>query len=180
MIFGLSTSAFTTLHVLISLIGILGGVGVFVSILQNRWIAFLNQLFIVATIATSVTGFLFPSTTFGPPHVIGVVSLIVLVFATFALAVKHLLGGWLRVYIISALLALYLNAFVGVVQAFQKIPALRLLAPTQQEAPFVMTQLGLLILFVIVGVRAVKCFRLQSLNIGRSGPHRNAAAIEQR
>jgi hypothetical protein len=160
MVIGLSTSAFTTVHVLISLIGIVSGFGVAIAMLRDRWLVALNQVFLFATIATSATGFLFPSATFGPPHIIGVISLVVLAVAVFALNVRRLSGGWLRVYIVSALFALYLNAFVGVVQAFQKVPGLQTLAPTQAEPPFVIAQLGLLTLFVVVGFRTVKRFRM--------------------
>ena len=160
MILGLSTSAFTTVHVLISLTGIVTGVVVVIAILQDRWLAVLNQIFLFATVATSVTGFLFPSTTFGPPHIIGVISLVVLAVAAFALTVKRLLGGWLSVYLISSLFALYLNAFVGVVQAFQKVPVLRTLAPTQTAAPFVIAQVSLLALISVVGFLTVKRFRI--------------------
>jgi hypothetical protein len=163
MILGLSTSAFTTVHVLISLIGIVAGVVVVIAILQDRWLAVLNHIFLLATIATSVTGFLFPSEKFGPPHIIGVISLLVLAVAAFALTVKRLLEGWLMVYLISSLCALYLNAFVGVVQAFQKVPVLRALAPTQTAAPFVMAQFGLLAVFSVVGFLAVKRIRIAAV-----------------
>ena len=97
------------------------------------WTAF----FLVTTVLTSATGFLFHSASFGPPHVIGVLSLVILAVALIALYRQHLAGSARWLYIAAAILALYLNVFVGVIQAFQKIPLLHALAPTQQSAPFV-------------------------------------------
>ena len=103
-------------------------------------------MFLAATVVTSITGFMFHSRSFGPPHVIGVLSLIVLAAAIFALKGRDLAGVWRSVYVITATIALYLNAFVGVVQAFEKLPALPVLAPTQTEPPFIVAQSILLII----------------------------------
>jgi hypothetical protein len=159
MVAGLSLLAFTRLHVLMSLIGIVSGILVFSAILRNRWLAVWHQIFIFTTLITSVSGFLFPSASFGPPHVIGVISVMALAVAMFA----RLAGRWMNVYLISSLFALYLNVFVGVVQAFQKLPSLHALAPTQSEAPFVVCQMLLLALFVTLGTLAVR--RSRSLSV---------------
>src|SRR3982074_1601900 len=117
MILGLSTSTFTLVHVALSLIGIVAGaivlVGMFGAKRHEGWAA----LFLATTVLTSVTGFFFHSASFGPPHVVGVISLVVLAAAILALYVFHLAGFWRWVYIVGATTALYLNAFVGVVQA---------------------------------------------------------------
>jgi len=158
MILGMSTEAFTTLHVLISLIGIVSGIAVALALGAGLLLPASNALFLTTTILTSVTGFMFHSRMVGPPHVVGAISLLVLAIALIALYVQHLKGPWRGIYIVTALFALYLNCFVGVVQAFQKLPFLRALAPTQKEPPFLVAQLLLLVLFVVVGVVALKRF----------------------
>jgi hypothetical protein len=158
MILGMSVPAFTTFHVALSLIGLLSGVIVLFGMLNGRRLPRWTALFLVTTIATSATGFLFHSTSFGPPHVVGVISLVVLAAAVAALYIYHLSGAWRSVYIATAVLALYLNAFVGVVQAFQKIPVLHALAPLGSEPPFLVAQLVVLILFVLAAVLSLKRF----------------------
>lgn len=160
MIFGLSTATFTLLHVAISLVGILAGLIVVAEILQGRHGKVWTDTFLVTTIATSLTGFMFHSTSFGPPHVVGLISLVVLAIAVFALYGKHLAGFWRPAYVVSALTALYLNIFVGVVQAFQKVPFLQALAPTQSELPFIVAQAAVLVGFAAVGVFAFQRFHL--------------------
>jgi hypothetical protein len=158
MILGLSTSTFTTIHVIISLIGIFSGVVVVLGWLGGKQSAGWAALFLLTTVLTSVTGFFFHSAGFGPPQVVGVISLVVLAAAILALYVFHLAGFWRWVYIIGATMALYLNAFVGVVQAFQKLPFLEPLAPTQSEPPFLIAQIAVLAIFVALGFLALKRF----------------------
>jgi hypothetical protein len=152
-------SAFTLFHVLLSLVGIGSGFVVLYGLLHskrlNRW----TMLFLTTTVATSVTGFLFPVDHFMPSHGVGIVSLIVLAIGIPALYRFHLAGVWRRVYAISAVIALYLNVFVLVAQLFQKVPLLRAMAPTQSEPPFVAAQLVLLLLFAMLGFRAATNFR---------------------
>jgi hypothetical protein len=156
MILGLSTATFTTVHVIISLIGIVSGIVVVLGWLGGRQSAGWAALFLATTVLTSVTGFFFHSASFGPPHVVGLISLVVLAAAILALYVFHLAGFWRWVYIIGATTALYLNAFVGVVQAFQKLPFLQPLAPTQSEPPFLIAQIAVLVIFVVLGFLALK------------------------
>lgn len=156
MILGLSVAAFTELHTIISLIGIATGLVFLGGLLGGRWLNLWNQLFLVFTILTSVTGFFFHSKVFGPPHVVGVISLIDLAIALVALNAFERVGIWRPVYTITAVMALYLNFFVGVVQAFQKIPSLHALAPTQTEPPFAIAQGLALIAFAIAGFLAVR------------------------
>ena len=118
----------------------------------------LTTVFLATTVLTSVTGFFFHSASFGPPHVVGVISLVVLAIAILALYLYRLAGAWRWIYIIGAVVALYLNVFVGVVQAFQKLPALAALAPTQSEPPFLVAQLVVLAVFALLGLAAVKRF----------------------
>ena len=108
---------------------------------------------------TSVTGFFFHSASFGPPHVVGLISLVVLAAAISALYVFHLTEFWRWVYIVGATMALYLNVFVAVVQSFQKLPFLQPLAPTQSEPPFLIAQIAVLAIFVVLGFLSLKRFR---------------------
>ena len=158
MILGLSVPAFTTLHVIISLIGIASGLVVLFAMLGNKRLDGVTALFLATTVATSATGFLFHSKAIGPPHIVGVISLIVLAVALLALYGRRLAGVWRPVYVITAVLALYLNCFVAVVQAFQKLPFLQPLAPTGSEPPFAVAQGAVLIVFAVLGFLAVKRF----------------------
>ena len=158
MMLGLSSARFTTLHVIISLVGIASGAIVLIGMLGGRQQAGLTALFLATTVLTSVTGFFFPSQKLLPSHVVGVISLVVLAFALLALYAFQLAGVWRGVFVIGAVLALYLNVFVGVVQAFQKQPLLKRLAPTQSEPPFAITQLVVLIAFVALGFVALRSF----------------------
>ena len=161
MILGMSISTFTLIHVVLSLVGIFAGLivlfGMFTSKGFNGWTA----LFLATTVLTSVTGFFFPADHILPSHMVGVVSLIVLTVAILARYVSHLAGPWRWIYIAGAVLALYLNVFVGVVQAFQKLPPLSSLAPTQSEPPFLIAQFAVLAIFVVLGILAVRLFRPQ-------------------
>lgn len=156
MILGLSVQAFTLLHVLISLVGIATGLfvayGLLIGQVYRSWTAW----FLVTTVLTSVTGFFFHSKSFGPPHIVGVISLLVLAIAIYALYSAHLAGGWRRIYVITGLLALYLNVFVLVTQIFQKIAPFRALAPNGNEPPFLIAQVVVLIAFVAIGVGAFR------------------------
>ena len=159
MILGLSFSAFTTLHVVVSLIGIAAGLIVLTGMINGRRLPGWTALFLVATILTSVTGFLFPISELLPSHVVGAVSLVVLAVALVALYAFHLSGAWRSIYIVTAVLALYLNVFVGVVQAFQKLPFLQALAPTQSEPPFAVAHIAVLAVFALLGYLALRRFQ---------------------
>ena len=158
MILGLSTPTFTLVHVILSLIGIVSGAIVVVGMVGAKRLEGWTALFLVTTVATSVTGFFFHSASFGPPHVIGVVSVVVLAIAILALYAYGLAGPWRWLYVAGAVLALYLNVFVGVVQAFQKLSFLQPLAPTQSEPPFLIAQLAVMAVFVVLGIVAVSRF----------------------
>jgi len=154
--------AFTKVHVVISLIGIASGLIVVFGMLAaqrfDRWTA----LFLLSTLATSVTGFLFPFHGVTPGIVVGIISVVVLAIAIFARYPQHLRGSWRWIYVVSAVVALYLNVFVLIAQLFQKVPQLKALAPTQSEPPFAVTQLGVLVLFVLLGIVATIKFRVES------------------
>ena len=139
---------YTIIHTLISLAGIFSGFAVMFGLLAGKRLDGWTKWFLITTVATSVTGFGFPLHHFGAPHMVGVISLIVLAVTIYARYPKRLAGAWRWIYVVGALMAFYLNVFVGVVQAFQKIPALNALAPTQTEPPFKFTQLVVLALFI--------------------------------
>jgi hypothetical protein len=160
MIFGIPASAYTLIHVVISLVGIASGFivlfGMFKAKRLDRWTA----VFLVTTAATSLTGFGFPFDHLLPSHKVGFLSLLVLAIAALARYPFHVSGRWRWIYVVTAQLALYFNVFVLVVQAFEKVPALKVLAPTQKEAPFMLAQLIVLLAFVILTVAAVRRFRI--------------------
>jgi hypothetical protein len=159
MIFGMSLYTFTLVHTIISLIGIATGLVVVYGLLTNNRMESWTAAFLVSTVLTSVTGFGFPFTKLLPSHIVGIISLVVLVPAILAYYLFKLAGVWRLIYIVCALIALWFNCFVGVVQAFMKISALRALAPTQSEPPFAIAQAALLIIFIVLGVLAVRRFR---------------------
>ena len=155
MMLGLTLVQFAQLHVLISLIAITAGVIFFLMLLRGRWLMLTNGLFLIFTILTSVTGFMFPPKPIGPPFIFGVISLAMLAIALFALYGNNLAGRWRVIYLTTALFAQYLNMVVLVVQSFQKIPQLNAFAPTGTEPPFLASQAALVIGTLFVGWRAV-------------------------
>jgi hypothetical protein len=159
VILGMSTAAYTQFHVIISLVAIAAGFVVTFGLLTgrrfNRW----TLLFLVLTIATSITGYAFPFHKITPAHIVGAISLVLLSLAVAARYRFRLAGGWRKTYVITALVSQYLNVFVLVVQSFQKVPALHALAPTQTEPPFAAAQISLLLLFAILTTLATMRFR---------------------
>lgn len=151
---------YTIAHVAISLIAILAGFVVLFGLLTANRLDAWTKWFVIMTAATLITGFLFPFHGFTPAFKLGIIATIVLALTIFARYGKRLAGPWRWVYVIGALVSLYLNVFVGIVQSFQKFPALHALAPQQSEPPFVYTQLGALLLFVILIVAGILRFRL--------------------
>lgn len=163
MILGMSTSTFTAVHVLISFVGIGSGVIVVWGLLKSRAFDGATAIYLASTALTSLTGFLFPVEHLLPSHIVGIISLVLLAGAIVARYVLHLAGSWRWIYIVCALTAFYLNVFVAVIQSFQKIPALKALAPTQKEPPFLFAQLAVLALFVILAALAIKKFRVDPM-----------------
>jgi hypothetical protein len=161
MTFGMD--ALTFVHVLLSLIGIISGFVVLVGMFDSRRLESWTALFLITTIATSVTGFFFPFTKLLPSHIFGIISLIVLAIALAARYSFRLKDSWRWVYVVTALFALYLNVFVLVVQAFQKVPPLNALAPTGSEPPFLVAQAVVLAFFIYVGTRAAMRFRPETM-----------------
>ena len=151
---------FTIAHVAISLLAILAGFVVLFGLLTVNRLDGWTKWFLILAAATLVTGFLFPFHGFTPAFKLGIIATVVLAITIFARYAKHLGGAWRWVYVIGALVSLYLNVFVGIVQSFQKFPALHALAPHQTEPAFVGTQLGALLLFVTLIIAGIIRFRL--------------------
>lgn len=160
MSFGLATLTFV--HVVISLVGIVSGFVVAWGLLNSKRLDRWTATFLATTVATSATGFLFPFEKLLPSHVLGLISLVVLVVAIVARYPRQLAGAWRWVYAVSAVFALYLNFFVLIVQSFLKVPALHALAPTQSEAPFAITQLVAFVLFATLAAVAARRFHTES------------------
>ncbi len=156
MIFGMTP--FTFLHVAISLIGIASGLIVLQGLIADQKRPGWTALFLATTVLTSVTGFGFPFVQFMPSHAVAIISLVVLSATIIALYGLQLAGIWRAIYVIGAVLSLYLNVFVLVVQLFLKVPVLKALAPTQSEPPFAITQGIVLVAFVLAGLLALRRF----------------------
>ena len=164
MILGMSLSTFVTAHVIISLIGIVAGIIVMFGLLGSNRMPGLTAIFLLFTILTSATGFLIPpllTETLLPSHVIGILSLVLLAIACIALYGMTLSGAWRWIYVMTAMISLYLNVFVLVIQSFLKVPALHALAPSvpPSEPPFAIVQGIVLVFFVIVIIGAVRRYR---------------------
>jgi hypothetical protein len=158
MLAGMST--FTLVHVALSLIGILSGLVVALGLLAAARLDGWTAIFLVTTVLTSVTGFFFPFHGITPGIMIGILSMVMLAIAIFARYSKHLAGHWRGTYVITAMIALWFNVFILVVQLFEKVPALRALDPTQSGPPFKITQGVVLLVFVVLTIAATKRFRI--------------------
>jgi hypothetical protein len=152
-------SAFTLFHVGISLLGIFTGLIAVYGMLRGQRMDGMTAIFLLTTILTSVTGFMFPFHKLLPSHILGVLSLILLAFAVAGRYAFHLNGAWRKVYAITAVLALWLNVFVFVAQLFQKSPALHPLAPTGSEPPFLIAQTVVMVIFIGLTVLSAKKFQ---------------------
>ena len=160
MILGMSKATYTFVHVLISLAGIISGVVVMFGLLSRKRLEGWTAIFLATTALTSLTGFAFPFVRLLPSHIFGALSLVVLAVVIPARYVFDLAGAWRWIYVVGAALALYLNVFIAVVQAFLKVPVLKALAPTQTERPFLASQLVVMAVFVALTIVATKRFHL--------------------
>jgi len=150
---------YTIIHTLISLVAIFTGFVVLFGLLAGNRLDGWTKWFLITALATTVTGFFFPFQGMTPAIKLGIISSVVLVVTIYAHYAKHLAGAWRWIYAVGAVLTLYFNVFVGIVQSFEKIPALNAMAPTQTEQPFQLTQLSVLGLFIVLGFVAAIRFR---------------------
>jgi hypothetical protein len=147
------------IHIAISLVGIASGFIVAGGMLGSKHLRGWAALFLATTALTSLTGFPLPAKQFMPAHALGILSIIALTLAIYALYARKLSGKWRGTYVVTALIAQYFNFFVLVVQLFEKVPGLKALAPTQTEPPFAIVQGMVLVLFIVLGALAVRRFR---------------------
>ena len=166
MVLGMSLQTFTLIHVLISLAGIASGLAVMYGFLTNKRLDGWTAVFLTTTALTSLTGFLFPFMGMTPAIMVGTISLVVLAITIVIRYPLHL--AWRKTYVIAACVALYFNVFVLVVQSFEKVSALKAIAPTQKEPPFAIAQLAVLVLFVVLTTLAVKKFRIEPMTVAKS------------
>jgi hypothetical protein len=152
-------AALTLVHVVISLIGIVSGLVVTYGLLRSLRMDGWTAIFLVTTVSTSVTGFLFPFHKLLPSHILGVISLVLLAFAIAGRYKFQLAGAWRQIYSVTAVVSLWLNIFVLIAQLFMKVPALHPLAPTGSEPPFLIAQTVVMIIFSVLAVLAAKNFR---------------------
>jgi hypothetical protein len=162
----MSLSTFTSVHVILSLVGIFAGFVVLFGMFGSRTLPGWTAIFLVTTILTSVTGYFFPVDRILPSHIVGALSLVALALAVLAYYRLHLEGSWRWIYAVTAIVALYFNVFVAVVQAFAKIPVLHSLATTQSDPAFVVAQIIVLALFIVFGVIAVRSFHPRTATPG--------------
>jgi hypothetical protein len=147
---------FTLIHVALSLLAMVAGLVVTGGLLAGRRLDGWTGIYLATTALTNITGFQFPFTTLLASHAVGIVSLVILPVVLWARYGKQLAGAWRRVFVVGAMLLLYLNVFVLIAQLFRRVPALIASAPTQSEPPFVVTQVGTLVLFLWLGRAALK------------------------
>jgi hypothetical protein len=146
---------YTIIHTLISLIAIFTGFLVLFGLLSAKLFDGWTKWFLITAVATTLTGFFFPFHGLTPAIVLGIISLPILVITITARYPKRLAGAWRWIYVIGAVMSLYFNLFVLVVQSFEKIPGLHAMAPTQSESPVKVTQLIVLALSILLGIAAV-------------------------
>ena len=164
MILGMSMATFIQVHVVISLIAIIAGLIVMFGMLGSKSQPGLTAIFLLFTILTSATGFLIPpllTEKLLPSHIIGILSLVLLAIACLALYVMRLAGPWRWIYVLTALISLYFNTFVLVIQSFLKVPALSALAPGNPPAGpvFAVVQGIVLVFFVVMIIGVWRRFR---------------------
>jgi hypothetical protein len=156
-----------TLHVILSFVGLLAGALVMIALCSGRRRPTWDAALLLTTLLISLTGFPIPSPpgtpTPDPARILGVIELVVVTLAAVAIYIGHIAGAWRGTYVIAMVLAVYLNFFVAVVQAFLKVGFLNALAPTGKEPPFLIAQLVTLALFVVIGITAFRRFRAPGL-----------------
>jgi len=156
---------YTITHTLISLVAIFTGFVVVFGLLAGERFDGWTKWFLVTAVATTITGFFFPFHGFTPAIGLGIISLPFLALTIFARYPKHLAGPWRWIYVIGAVICLYFNLFVLVVQSFEKVPALHAIAPTQTEPPFKLTQLVALLVSALLAIIAAIRFHPEPAHV---------------
>jgi hypothetical protein len=152
-------STFTAIHTALSLLALVVGILVVLGLPGSHRMPGLTALYLATSVATSLTGFVFPTERFLPSHGVGVISLVLLLTAILGRYVFYFAGAWRWIYAVGVVLSVYFLFFVGIVQAFMKVPSLSALAPTQSEPPFAITQGACLVIFIVLTIVAARRFR---------------------
>lgn len=155
----LDPTTLTGIHTLLSLAALAAGSIVTIALLGARMPPLWTALFLATAVATSATGFAFPFNTVLASHVVGAIALVLLAVAILALYVHRLAGAWRSIYALATVASVYLLVFVGIAQAFLKVPALAGAAPTLSEPPFAVSQLVALVLFAALAIAEARRFR---------------------
>jgi hypothetical protein len=144
---------YTIVHRLISLIAIFTGLIVLFGMLGGKRLDCWTKWFLITTVATSSGIFLSVSWIHAGDwrrgHVVDRIG-----DCDLRTLLARSRGALAWIYVVTAVIALCFNVFVLIVQSFEKVPALHVLAPTQTEPPFKITQLAVLALFVVLGIAA--------------------------
>lgn len=143
------------IHSLLSVIALLAGIPVVLDLLRGQGQSRLTMLFLVTAVATDVTGFFLPAPGFLPSHGVGIISLVALVAAFAAAYGFERIGAWRWIYVGSIVAAEYFLFFVGIAQAFLKVPLLAD-AVIASQAPFAVSHLAALAIFIALGVLAIR------------------------
>src|SRR5437867_4731044 len=154
---------YTIIHTLISLIAIFTGLIVVFGMIGGKRLDGWTKWFLITAVLTTATGFFFPFRGVTPAIILGLITVPVLAITIYARYSRQLAGALRWIYVIGAVMSLYFNLFVLVVQLFEKVPALHAIAPTQTEPPFKLTQLVVLALFVLLGIVAAIRFRIEPI-----------------
>ncbi len=150
---------FTVVHVVISLVAIVTGFIAMAQMLQDHTSNTVTGTFLSMTLLTSLSGFGFPAAQITPAHVFGVMSMALLATAFIALYVRRAMGVWKMTYILTAVLSQYLNVVVLIVQSFQKLSPLRVIAPPDAPLSIVLVQTTVAIGFIVFTARALTLAR---------------------
>jgi phage-related holin len=148
--------AITVVHTLISFVALAAGIFAVADLLRLGARGTAMRLFLWTAFLTSATGFLFPALSLTPAVVVGIIALLVLAAVAWAARRLNQAGPYRAVYGAGVVASLYLLVFVAIAQAFQKVPVLHAMAPTGGELPFALSQGVALLLFIAIGVVAVR------------------------
>ena len=171
MIVGLSVPTFTLVHVVITLIAIVSGIIIVFGMIGSHRLPKLTALFWLTTVLTTVTGFMFflsptQAKMLTPAAATGIVATLFFLLGLIALYVKQLFGKWRWIYTLSAVISLYLNVFVLIVQSFGKLkiinPAAPMVGPPfapPTDFQFAVAQGAALVIFVMLGIITTIKFR---------------------
>jgi hypothetical protein len=168
MVLGMNLLLFTRLHVVLSLIGLGAGLFMGFGMIRGKAWPIMTATFVAATGLAIVTGFLFPFLGITAGIVTGIFALIALGIAVVARYLKHMAGGWRKVWVISAMITLYLNFFMFIIQMFDKTPALVAMGEVQKETVFAGAQLAALVGFILWTIKAVRQFRGERVAVAKA------------